>query len=150
MGDGQPENAPPVFWPIRTDAGARKVVERIDAVRAELAELSREVAVVKALQNGNVTFKNVLLGAAAILATMLGTFAAVIARAESLARDAGAPALVVAKETQQAQRQLELFVKVELQDFKRELKADMSDLKDEVRNTTRAVERAKPRRDAGQ
>lgn len=153
----QPDGARPEDYLPRTDAGARKVIDRLDQMAARLDILDREVAAMRILQQGNVTFRGAMGGAVAVLLLAGGFGVFFLSRAEAAAGSAGSRALEVALEAKQlAQaavdqgRGTERFVKEELGAMKSEIRADLADLKSEVRNTTRAVERTRrPASDGG-
>ncbi len=140
--DVQPSNSPKENWRPRTDEGARKLVERIDGFRGEL-----EVVKAKGVTTGQA-----LSGLGLCIFGVFALLGWVVTRAEAAAKEAGQAAYEKAQEALAAQRALEVFVKTDLQDLRREIRADMSDLKSEVRNTTKAVERSRPKppRDGGQ
>ena len=130
----QPEGSAQEKWQVRTDAGARKIVERIDTYRSESADVARRVVALEERMLRHATFREILAGGVTLLMVLSGGMAWTISRAEDASKDAGAAAYQKAKDNEQAQRELEKFVKTELQDFKRELKHEMQELKQAIRD----------------
>jgi hypothetical protein len=75
------ETADPSQWQVRTDKGARKIVERIDAWRSEVAALKNEVGevsvAVQILKEGTVTWQRFLAIAGAVVLS-IAAFAAFV------------------------------------------------------------------------
>lgn len=136
MDEGQPENAPPEQWAIRTDAGARKVIDRIDRLRGELEVLKAEL-------EHAVTHKQLIAGLGACIFSILAAAGVLLVRVEATSKAAGAAALQVATEARDSGARLEGFLKVELQDARREQREDIAGVKTDLRNATRALERSR-------
>lgn len=155
---------PPQYANQRTDASTRKLIEHVDDCKAEVtalrevyAEQALEVAAMKVRLEQAPTFRAALGGAAGILVLLLGVFGSVVSRTESIANAAGAQALEVAQRASASAERAtaraestETLVKTEVQDFRREIRTALGELTAEVRNSTRAVDRATRRRDGGQ
>lgn len=142
----QPPPPPSNYTGVRTDAGARKIVERIDLWRAETSEVAKRLATLEARQENAITMRQTMAASVILLGLAGGFGVFFLSRAEAAARDAGVAAEQKADQALSRQADLERFVKQDLRELKGELKSDMADIKAEVRNTTKAVERTVPRR----
>lgn len=101
----QPPGVPPQQWLPRTDAGARKLIDRIDDLADKLDVVDQKVGFVEARASGWVTWERLtlLLGTAAAV-IIGGAWTAAKASAEAKAKELEARFELVAQELRAAKR----------------------------------------------